>query len=275
MSYQNILVAYTASEASNAALAVAIKLAKPTNAHVTGLLSHGLPASFYNYAAQVPHTTVLAELTESDTSRREEVRAAFFAQAGDMPTDRLHYLDMRGEPDMRLIESSRAYDLTVMGPTDTASEFPHMEGHPDVVAREAGRPVLLAPVEPTEQALNGHVLIAWDGGNAAARAVADALPLIKDAKTVSVLSVGAREEDAQAMNRFMTHLERHGKHPKPISLPKTRGRIGDIILSTAADIGAGLVIMGAYEHSKFAEDLFGGVTNRVIAKANIPILMSH
>ncbi|MEX0970370.1 MAG: universal stress protein [Paracoccaceae bacterium] len=275
MSYQNILAAYSATVASDAALALAFELAKKSGAHVTGLLAHGLPASFYNYATHLPHAAVLDSLTEADKARREEVRDAFFAKAGNFPADRLHYLEMRGEPDLRLIEAARAYDLTVMGPADSTSEFPHMEGHPDVVAREAGRPVLLAPVEPDAMALNGHVLIAWDGGNAAARAVADALPLIKDASTVSVLSVGASEDQAQAVNRFITHLERHGKRPKLISKPKARGRIGDFILTTAAEISAGMVVMGAYEHSKFAEDLFGGVTNRVMAKANIPILMSH
>jgi len=274
MSFQNILLAYNGTDSARSAFALATKIAGETGAHVTGVLTHGMPASFYSYASQMP-VAVMAEAESVDNLHREEVRVAFFAQVTDIPADRLHYLDLRGEADLRLIETARTYDLVVMGPSQTKSDFPHMEAHPDVVARDSGRPVLLAPVVPHADSLNGHVLIAWDGRNAAARALADAMPLIKAANKVTVLSVGVHEQDAQPLDRLLTHLERHGIKAELITRPKSMSRIGDIILKTAAEIGAGLVVMGAYEHSKFAEDLFGGATNRVLGRANIPILMSH
>ena len=274
MSFQNILVAYSGTEASKSALSLAIKVAAQTDAHVTGALAHGMPPSFYSYASQLPQT-ILAEAETADNAHREKVRAGFFELATDIPAERLHYLDLRGEADLRIIEAARTYDLVVMGPSEAKSDYPHMEVHPDVVARDSARPILLAPIVPDETSMNGHVLIAWDGRNAAARALADAMPLIKTANKVSVLSVGVTEFDTQPLNRLLMHLERHGKVAELITRPKKMARIGDIILEIAAEIGAGLVVMGAYEHSKFAEDLFGGVTNRVLSHANIPILMSH
>jgi len=274
MSFKNILVAYSGSEASQAALTLASKLAIDLGAHVTGVLTHGMPAAFYSYASQMPQT-VLAEAETADNDHRAIVQAKFFGQKTGVPADRIHYLDMRGEADLQLIETARTYDLVVMGPADPDADFPHMETHADVIARDSGRPVLLAPTVPHETALNGHVLIAWDGRNAAARALSDAMSLITAAKKVTILSVGVHEEDKQALNRLLTHLQRHGVSAELITRPKRMTRIGDIILETAAEIGAGLVVMGAYEHSKFAEDLFGGATNRVMARASIPILMAH
>lgn len=274
MSIKNILVAYTGSPAAQAALALAAKLAIKHDAHVTGVLAHGMPPSFYSYAAQMPQA-VLAQAEEADDAHRAEVRADFFAQDTNLPQDRIHYLDLRGEADLRVIETARTYDLVVMGPSPAKSDFPHMESHADVVARDSGRPVMLAPLEPADTSLNDHVLLAWDGRNAAARALSDAMPFLQLAKKVTILAVGVHEEDAQPLNRLLVHLERHGISAELITRPKKMARIGDIILETAAEIGAGLVVMGAYEHAKFAEDLFGGVTNRVMARANVPILMSH
>ena len=73
----------------------------------------------------------------------------------------------------------------------------------------------------------------------------------------------------------MNHLRRHGCAATLHHKPKASAKIADTILNTALETGAEMVVMGAYEHAKFAEDLFGGVTHSILANAKIPLLLAH
>lgn len=273
MSIKNILVSYNATEPANAALSLAQLMARKYDAHLTGVLSYGPQEIISSYAGYLP-VGVAEHLAEADRTRRAEIETKFKELTQAHPDERTHFVDVFSSADDGLMDIARTFDLIVMGAPDTETEIPHMEPHPDIVARHAGRPVLVVPKTYKTEVLNEHAMIAWDGGRAAARALADAMLMLETKTEVTVLTVGD-PEDTGSLRDITAHLTRHGIKVTPKIKPRGGQRIANVILDACAETGAGLLVMGAYEHSKFAEDLFGGVTNAVLEGSHIPVLMSH
>ncbi len=272
MSIKNILVYYNGSETADAALETALVMAGRSQAHLTGIIAHGLPAMLYAYGGQVPQSA-MDQLEEADKAHRKKVKAAFFERCANAPADRVHFLDVYGEADETLMEVALGYDLVVLGPVDKQSSFAHMDVHPDVIARNSGKPVLMVPKGYNPAGFNESMLLAWDGKRAAARALNDALSLLQPEAALTVLTIGAPERAKAKAKPAMQQLQRHGYTPKLIT--RKARKIAKAILSAAQDEGAAMLVMGAYEHAKLAEDLFGGVTDTVLKKTKIPVLLSH
>ena len=272
MTIKNILVAYNGSAAAQSALNTALVMAKRYDAHLTGVLAHGLPSLLYAYGGHVPQAA-MDQLEESDKAHRSEVRKLFDETTAHFAVDQLHFLDVYGEADEVLMDVALGYDLVVMGKADSESDFPHMEVHPDVVARNSGKPVMMVPTGYDPSGFNDKVVLAWDGRRAASRAMSDALGLIKHQSEVSVLCIGNPEEAEIKAVPAVAHLERHGF--KVTLITRKSKKTAKTILEIATEEKAGMLVMGAYEHAKIAEDLFGGVTNTVLKKSTIPVLLSH
>jgi nucleotide-binding universal stress UspA family protein len=134
----------------------------------------------------------------------------------------------------------------------------------------------VVPYIQKEAANLRNVLVAWDGSAPAARALADALPILVRAERVEILSVDGRGiDDVHEHGRAVTrHLARHGIDAT-FKRTTSAGDIGNTILSHAADIGADFLVMGAYGHSKLREALFGGTTRTLLESMTIPVLMSR
>lgn len=274
MTIKNILVAYTGSKSSHRALNVAMLMARKYDAHLTGVITHGLPTALYSYGSHLPQTA-MHQLEEADREHRAIVRKSFHTATIDLNSETTHFLDVFGEADEKLMEVARTYDLVIMGMSDEDSEFQHMEVHPDVVARKSGRPVLVVPSTYEAETLGDTALLAWDGRRAAARAMADAMQIFESKRCVSVLTVGETEDATKTALPIITQLERHNIPCKTIVKERKKRGIAQCILETVEEESAGILVMGAYEHSKIAEDLFGGVTNTVLEKSKIPVFLSH
>jgi nucleotide-binding universal stress UspA family protein len=121
-----------------------------------------------------------------------------------------------------------------------------------------------------------RVVVCWDGGRTAARAIADALPLLVRAKQVEVVVVTEPRKSSEVDDTHMAeHLARHGV---PAVVKRiTRGDIDvqSAILSHAADISADFIVMGGYGHSRLREFILGGVTRNMLGAMTVPVLMSH
>lgn len=274
MTIKNILVAYNGSKAAECALALACLIARKYDAHLTGLLTHGLPTVLYSYGSHLPQTA-MHQLEEADREHRAEVRKNFHMATADLIADKTHFLDVFGEADQKLMEIARTFDIVIMGVTDKDSEFQHMEVHPDVIARNSGRPVLVVPPGYAVEELPDTALLAWDGQRAAARAMSDAMKILESKTMVTVLTVGGGDDLEKTAQPIISQLERHGIACRALRKERQKDSIAECILGEVENQGAGLLVMGAYEHSKLKEDLFGGVTNSVIDKSKVPVLLSH
>lgn len=139
---------------------------------------------------------------------------------------------------------------------------------------EAGRPILLCPTAPTVLPPNGTIAIAWKDRPQAARAVAGARGFIETAEHVVILTIDEDEEDPA--DSLLAHaLSWQTKKVTSVHLSLDGQLTADALLAAATKAGAGLLVMGGYGHTRLREAVFGGVTRRVMAHADIPVLIMH
>ncbi|MEL6318978.1 MAG: universal stress protein, partial [Pseudomonadota bacterium] len=175
-------------------------------------------------------------------------------------------------------------DLTVVGPVRSGVEKALVCGAlletPSAVlvwpGGAAAPPTLGAPGERAER-LGRRVAIAWDGRREAARAVRQAAPFLRAAEHVEIVCVshfmGLEPFDAPAGERLRAHLAAQGV--RAALAPRDGGPVGEVLLETAREGLADLIVMGGYGHSRLRESLFGGVTERLIGVSDIPLLLAH
>ena len=171
---------------------------------------------------------------------------------------------------------ARRFDLSIVGQAE-----PDRSAVEEIIAEAAlfefGRPVIVVPYIQKDPLKLDRVMLCWDGSRAAARAIADAMPLLKKAGQVEVVIVsnerGKRDEIEGA--DMAQHLARHGLKVEVKRTVLGDIAVADVILSHAADAGADFIVMGGYGHSRLREFVLGGVTRSIFQSMTAPVLMSH
>ena len=275
MSIKSILAVYSGDAQGSSGLKLALLMARKYGAHLTGAVWHGPSPLESRYGSYMPED-VRNILRSRDLETVEQVRADFEARmSAEAEPVAAEFLELTGASGGVVADSARAYDIVVMGSRAAALGTAHFTVRPDVVALRSGRPLLLVPHDYATEALNDHALVAWDGKRAAARALGDAMHILETKSRVTVLSVGDETRLPRSQGQdVMGLLARHGIEATRLVRP-AQGGIARTILDACDEVGAGLLVMGAYEHSKFSEDLLGGVTQDIFAQARVPVLMSH
>ena len=140
---------------------------------------------------------------------------------------------------------------------------------------ESGRPILLSPLSPPRQ-IATNVLIAWNRSTEQTRATAFAMPLIRLADRVTVLTVmGGTGVPGPSAEHLIRYLQRNGIVAQPLSVELDGRTTGEMILATAQSLGCDLLIKGAYTQSRLRQMIFGGATRHVLANAALPVLLAH
>jgi nucleotide-binding universal stress UspA family protein len=170
---------------------------------------------------------------------------------------------------------ARRFDLAVVGQSQReygATEEVMIEA----ALFESGRPLLVVPYIQRGKLALDRVLVCWDGSRTAARAIGDAMPFLKKAKAVEIVMV-AEERKAEDITgtQMAEHLARHGISANLKRLVRGDISIDSVALSYAADIGADLMVMGGYGHSRLREFILGGMTRGILESMTVPVLMSH
>jgi nucleotide-binding universal stress UspA family protein len=146
---------------------------------------------------------------------------------------------------------------------------------PEDVILGCGRPVIVAPDVQPFASVGDQVLVAWDGGREATRALHDALPLLKTPVALTVFSVNPDAETEQKLRiDLVSHLARHGIEAMAETVASIRTP-AEAVLARARDIDADLIVMGAYGHSRLREMILGGTTRDILRDMTVPVLMSH
>lgn len=273
MALKDLLVAYDGSASADAALHVGASMVRAFGAKLTALLAHGAAADYAAQARWIGHET-REVLRAANAAALDDARERFRARASAEGLADVPLFDEIGRPDLIVAEYAKFYDLTLLGCFDTDATDMRLILHPDRIALRSGRPLLIVPAEAEGKAvLHGRVLVAWDGSRSAARAISNALRILETRSTVMIVTVGEGAQPAPGRN-IETHLANHGVEADWVRLPR-KGDIAGALLDHADTSGADVMVMGAYEHSKFREDFFGGVTDAVLRRTRLPILLSH
>ena len=276
MSIENILVSYNGTDPANAAVRLAALLAKRHDAHLTGLFARSTPATYAGLESYMPSETLNLLYRQEEAQTRVIETQFHELVAAEGMTGRTSFFEEQGPPDSICSEYARTYDLAVLGqPLGDMWEAWH-EPHPDTVALQSGRAVLIAPREFRGTDLHGSALLAWDGKRAAARALSEAMGLLEEHQKVLVLHVGENDAEIRKPGRdIMEHLSRHGLEAELLIEPRAGRSVGQTVLQMARGVAPGLMIMGAYEHSRLSEAILGGVTKDVLGHATTPVLIAH
>jgi nucleotide-binding universal stress UspA family protein len=287
MSIKRILVPLPASVDHTSEIATALAVAKQLEAYVEALcISEPMqPSAGYvqeGYAARItrPAAAVIEERERRVQEKRQQFVLACAAESipvladatvTQLPAAAWH--EAEGEYEKIAVERAGAFDLMV---ATSAAVIAVLKDIAERALLRTQRPVLLAPQNFTGS-LSGPAMIAWDESLQCWHAVSAALPFLKRAQTVEVVSV---DRDATGRNtsqaEVITYLRCHGIAATARMVAPNSRSVGETLLATAVDGGAGLLVMGAYAHSRLREMLLGGATRHVLRNAAAtPVLMAH
>jgi nucleotide-binding universal stress UspA family protein len=178
-----------------------------------------------------------------------------------------------GQSEM-LIQFSHCRDLVIVG--QETRRKTRNQGMVESLVLGAGRPILVVPAAGAFPTLGKRVLIAWKSGREAARAVNDALPFLKLAEKVTLLSVASDEEAAQnPWEGILEHLQHHGIKAGTELWPATSIPPADNLLNLACDGSYDLLVMGAFSAPSRRGAQLGPVAAQILREMTVPVLMSH
>lgn len=172
-------------------------------------------------------------------------------------------------------ELSQLYSLILVAQPDR-SQPSNDDPLPESLLLGSGRPLLVVPYIDRGSFSARRIVICWDGRSAAARAVHDAMPFLHKAAGIDILVVG--RDKTTAMNTpeaLKDHLARRGLSSSIHQVLSHTSEVHDVILSFAADVGADMLVMGGYGHSRLREQVLGGVTRGILETMTVPVLISH
>lgn len=269
MDLKDILLLCDGSRQLPARLDLAAALAQRHRAHLTGLFP--LPALRFRAQGEDPEAAAAqAELLFRQKADETGISASWVCERtiGD---DALTGLVAR---------HTQVSDLLIVGQTDPEAREAHLPADlPERLVLGGGRPVLIVPYAGKFPSVPDRVLIGWRGGRESTRAVNDALPLLKMAGMVRVLTINPPEEEETAENLFAAelcaHLGRHGVAAEPEQALTGKLSVGDTLLNRLTDEAADLLVMGVYAQTRRGTLTLGEVGRHLLRHMTVPVLMSH
>jgi nucleotide-binding universal stress UspA family protein len=275
MNYKSMTVCLDNSAESSRRLDFALTLAAQNGAHLTGLHLTYLPNFYYDpYAQWAP---MMVEWQNSAQKKRDLVKENFRTVARNAGLN-VNWVNEDSTAFRQIVAHGRTSDLIILGqrnPSDSETDLG--ENFPERFILKLGRPVLLLPHEGVRPKAFGRIVIAWDGGREAARAMADAMPFLKKAQQVTILTIAEKIDKKNDLPDvdIAAYLAKHDVIVEVDRNEDIDVTPADWLLYRAADIRADLIVMGAYGHSRFTELIMGGTTRAMLKKMTIPVLMSH
>lgn len=264
MSIIDMLLYLDNSSACEQRIDAAVLLAKQQGARLTGL-------SLVTFDYYQPHYLH----TEENIAAVAALLTAKSAAAGI--TSRHRCIESRvagvGVREL-LVSASHCSDLVVVG--QESRRTTRADGFIEHLVAGGGRPVLIIPAAGTFSTVGTHVLVAWRNGREAARALHDALPILKRAEQVTLLVVSSGEEAGQdRWEDVLEHLQSHNILARLERQPVTSATLADSLLNRACDGGYDLLVMGAHSPGLRRGSQPGAVARQIFREMTIPVLMSH
>jgi len=173
-----------------------------------------------------------------------------------------------------IIERLRASDLGITPFVGAPDGQPHLL---ESLIFGSGRPLLVLPREAPSSAAFDEIVVGWDHGRAAARAVGDAMPMLRSAKRVRVVTIDepSKPEIRQGVERLDRHLAAHGIHAVFEAIESAWHPVGERLMAHAKACRADLLVLGAFGHSRARDFVLGSATRDVLADPSLPVLLSH
>jgi nucleotide-binding universal stress UspA family protein len=279
MTYRSLLVPLDNDPQCGARCAAAMQLARHLDAHLVGVAATGLvefPSVTEDAAALIEFVSLTWDRLRD---RAEQLTEGFRDACRKAGLRSFEAVIDEADKAESLVRHAHCADLAVLSRAD-----PSAAGHR--VAQELGeqivlhsaRPTLVLPCAGAPATFGTDIMVAWDDSREAARALSDALPLLRLARRVRVVTWVEGGDNPEALRQHLkavqSWLMRHGVTAE-VRVETAGAAVADALLAHAADLGADLIVMGAYGYARWAEYVLGGATRSVLASATVPVLMSH
>ena len=293
MTIQKIMVPLLKEDAGLAALTAATALADRFKAHLdvvhmrppvtTGLIASG----YYPIAANYVQTAV-DDINDRANQQAQDLKKLYEAHCEKHEIgfydEAEHTEDKGATAAWSDIDPGASYDFSKRGRVadmaalaKSGADAPQDEIELiEQLVFQSGRPVLIAPTTMKSFAFPETIMVAWDGGREAARAIAAAMPILKGAHLVIVTSVGEIGLGDEPVENAAMHLKLNGVHAMSLTAKAENGESPQAaFLRHAEEKGADLIVMGAYSHSRWREVVLGGFTRHLLRESDIPLFMAH
>jgi nucleotide-binding universal stress UspA family protein len=280
MGFKTILVPTEQHDLMNPTLETALLLARKFDSYVEGFALHvTTPAAF---AAADAGAVLLAGLEQEIAENAKRSRTLFesfmrehgVACGGPITGLSSNWLEDTPQGDDFVGSYGRVFDLIVLarpGRNPRGSRMSTLES----ALFESGRPVLIAPPSAWPQ-MGTNVMIAWNGSTEQTHAIAFAMPLLKRANRVVVLTVeGGDAVPGPTGEQVCRQLQLSGVPAKPLAVSLGGRLTGEVVLAHAKALSCDLLIKGAYTQSRLRQFIFGGTTRYILSNAPLPVFMAH
>ena len=278
MTLSSIAVHLDHSECCEARTRFAARLARLHGSHLCGIVPTGVRE---RAGMQPPDAAAAATVAVSASlylrRRAETVAHVFRCRVRGLGAASFDACLVDGRPIDAVVAHARASDLLVVGQADAEAALDETARrlYEEAMLR-AGGPVLILPRAGRFDAVADRLMIAWDGGREAAMSVRGALPILREASQVTLVSLRRGREPALAPVAPETRrwLQRHGV-AVVIDESTTVASVADTLLERASALDANLIVMGGYGHVRARERVLGGTTRELLAKSRLPLCMAH
>lgn len=278
------------AETAETALKAAIALARRHKGHIDVLHIRqrpNVPAGGYYPVGVVFVDEHLAELKEAldaeaaklkeifdRVMKANEVRIIASAAHRDDAGATASWRDQQGILPFDLSAAARVSDIIVFGRGAGDINYPDANLIEEAIF-QSGRPVVITPAARFERTPR-RILVAWNGGREAARALSSAMPLFEETDAALVLSIGTIPSDLEGPEKAAELLRLHGvKAEARRRSPEKDSAAEDDLLAAARDWRADLIVMGAYSHSRWRELVLGGFTRKLLKQSEFPLFLAH
>ena len=275
MTYATVMVSLALDESNEARLEAAGQIAERFDSGIVGIAAAQFsPPVYFTSGEQAQN---LIDQGQALIKKRMSELEVQFREA---TKNRAKYVEWRCAidfPARYILQEARCADIIVSGGQSNALSDPFALASPKDLVMQAGRPLFIAPDNVSWLDLRS-VLMAWKDTPEARRAIAYSLPMLRKAKEVTVAEiVEAGDNRSAAVSRVrdvVAWLSRHGVSASEV-VPEDGGDVIVQLDAIAANVGAGVVVAGAYGHSRFRELILGGMTQHLMTQSSRCVLLSH
>jgi nucleotide-binding universal stress UspA family protein len=277
MTYATVMVSLALDQANKARLEVAGQVAERFDAAIIGVAAAQFSPPLYFTTGR--QAQALIDEGEASVRKRLSELEAQFREATKHRAKSVEWRCALDLPGRYALQQARCADIIVSGGDTGPLSDPFAQVGPKDLVMQAGRPLLIVP-DNADWLDTRRILVAWKDTTEARRAIVGALPMLRKAKDVAIAEIvewdGDRLDAVSRVRDVVSWLSRHGVSASELVPERDEERNPAVQLDAiAANVGAGVVVAGAYGHSRFRELILGGMTEHLISQPARCALLSH
>lgn len=278
MGLKTLLVCLTSPKSAETLMKAAVPLARKHGAHLVGLHTIEALVVYPGIAMHIPEPA-FASFNASQKEDTAAIKAVFEKHTkGEDFVSEFRLLKAESvSATTRMIESAHAADMVIMAHEDKEDERYDQRDAQIRMIRESGRPVIIVPMEYDGPAIGANILLGWSDTREATRAAHDLLTVADDGAKLTVLRVGKSAQDALTDGDGIDMTEMFARHGLKTTL-EHREQLDDsipaVLNKTAFEIGADLIVTGAFGHSRAYDFVLGATTYALLRDQEFPVLFS-